>query len=273
MSEQNRSKLNSLLRSIGDADLVSARWLRENGYSSSLVARYVRSGWLRSPTRGVYGRAEGVLSWDGVLHSLQQREGLRVHAGGRFALAWHGHEHYLRLGENATVTLYGADRLPGWVFKLPLDEHCDYRGLGPFGPADHLLNAEIAVEQLYDLGLERQQDSSMAGEVILASPERAVLELCAEVTNAAQIIELDAVMQGLAGLRPELLSQLLRMCRSVKTKRLFLALAERHRHPWVHRLVLTEVDLGSGKRVLVRGGRLDPKYLITLPADLGEQLG
>jgi len=33
------------------------------------------------------------------------------------------------------------------------------------------------------------------------------------------------------------------------------------------------VDLGRGKRSLVRGGRLHPRYQITLPGDLDEQLG
>jgi len=36
---------------------------------------------------------------------------------------------------------------------------------------------------------------------------------------------------------------------------------------------MQNVDLGSGKRVLVPGGKLDTKYHITLPADLDEQLG
>jgi hypothetical protein len=36
---------------------------------------------------------------------------------------------------------------------------------------------------------------------------------------------------------------------------------------------LQDVDLGSGKRVLVPGGKLNAKYQVTLPADLDEQLG
>ena len=28
------------------------------------------------------------------------------------------------------------------------------------------------------------------------------------------------------------------------------------------------IDLGKGKRMLVRGGKLDPKYQITVPEDL-----
>ena len=70
-----------------------------------------------------------------------------------------------------------------------------------------------------------------------------------------------------------LVSALLQHCDSVKAKRLFLALADRHRHAWLAHVTLQNVDLGSGKRVLVPGGKLNAKYQITLPADLDEQLG
>jgi hypothetical protein len=39
------------------------------------------------------------------------------------------------------------------------------------------------------------------------------------------------------------------------------------------RVSLDAVDLGSGKRVFAAGGRLHPKYHITLPENLDEQLG
>ena len=49
-------KLNSLLAELDDTRLVSSRMLRTKGYSNSLIARYVGSGWLVSPARGVYMR-------------------------------------------------------------------------------------------------------------------------------------------------------------------------------------------------------------------------
>ena len=76
------------------------------------------------------------------------------------------------------------------------------------------------------------------------------------------------LMEGLAGLSPKRTSRLLRECRSVKVKRLFLWFAERHGHPWFERLDRDGIDLGTGKRMLVRGGKLDPKYRITVPEDL-----
>jgi hypothetical protein len=272
MSEQKTTKINQLLRTLDDTRLVTSRWLQAQGYARSLVARYVASGWLVSPARGVYQRAGGVLRWESVLNTLQCQEGLAVHAGGRFALAQQGHEHFLRLGEAATVTLYGAVRLPGWVGKLKLSEHFDHRGRGPFDQALPDL-ATASDESLQACGLSRVTTDSGTRPVVLAMPERAILELCDEPPSATLVYEADALMQGLTTLRPHLLGVLLGQCRSIKAKRLFLALAERHHHAWWSRLNLDKLDLGSGKRVLVQGGRLHPTYQITLPADLDEQLG
>ena len=77
----------------------------------------------------------------------------------------------------------------------------------------------------------------------------------------------------MTSLRPQRVGMLLRHCRSIKAKRLFLALAERHAHAWLAHVPMEGVDLGTGKRSLVPGGRLDPTYQITLPGDLDEHLG
>jgi len=272
MSEQNAGKVNQLLGLLGDTTLVTSAWLRAHGYAGNLVARYVASGWLVSPARGVYQRAGGVLRWDGVVNTLQLLEAMAVHVGGRFALVWQGHEHTLRLGEAATVTLYGAPKPPGWVGKLVLPEHVDYRGTGPFAAfkSDFVTAPD---DVLHKHGLKRITISTDTKPVVMAMPERAMLELCDEPPSAALVYEANALMQGLATLRPGLLGSLLRECRSIKAKRLFLALADRHHHAWLSRVDLDGVSLGSGKRSLVSGGRLHPTYQITLPADLDEQLG
>ena len=43
-------------------------------------------------------------------------------------------------------------------------------------------------------------------------------------------------------------------------KRLFLFFAERHRHAQQFRLNMSRIDLGSCKRVLIKGGKLDSRY-------------
>jgi hypothetical protein len=64
------------------------------------------------------------------------------------------------------------------------------------------------------------------------------------------------------------LQRLLAGCHSVKVKRLFFYFADRHSHAWLKRLDRKAVDLGEGKRMLVRGGKLDKTYQITVPGDL-----
>lgn len=272
MSDQNAGKLNRLLAELGDTRLVSSQWLRAQGYSNSLVARYVSSGWLVSPARGVYLRRGGRLQWEGVVRSLQVGEGLRLHVGGRFALALQGHEHYLRLGDAGTIILYGPRRPPGWLDKLSLAQRFDFLGKGPFDLPDLSLTDDVSEKALSDAGLVRYSAASGADALVCARPERAMLELCDGVSDAALVYEADALMQAMTTLRPQQVGRMLRHCRSIKAKRLFLALAERHRHAWQSHLSLDGVDLGRGKRALVPGGRLHPTYQITLPADLDEHL-
>ncbi|HYM44403.1 MAG TPA: type IV toxin-antitoxin system AbiEi family antitoxin domain-containing protein [Steroidobacteraceae bacterium] len=273
MGDSKNEKLNRLLETLGDTTLVSSRWLRAHGYPSNLVARYMAGGWLQSPTRGLYLRKGGKPTWEGLLRALQRLDQLPLHVGGRFALARQGHEHYLRLGESATLTLYGPAKLPAWASKLPLPERVQACGKGPFDWPALSFGADTLDGILNAQGLERATDDTSAAGVVFSTPERAILELCDETPDSALVHEVNALLQGLATLRPQLVSALLQHCGSIKAKRLFLALADRHRHAWLAHVSLQDVDLGSGKRVLVQGGKLNAKYQITLPADLDEQLG
>ena len=272
MDAQNSGKLNRLLAELGDTRLVSSRWLRAHGYSNSLVARYVGSGWLVSPARGVYMRRGGRLQWDGVVRSLQVGEGIPLHVGGRFALGLQGHEHYLRLGDAGTITLYGPQQLPGWVGKLSLEQRFEYQGKGPLDLPAVPVTAEVSEKALSEAGLAWHSAAPGTDALVCSTPERAMLELCDSVSDAAGVYEADALMQAMTTLRPQRVGLLLRHCRSIKAKRLFLALAERHRHAWLSHVPLEGVDLGRGKRALVPGGRLHPTYQITLPGDLDEHL-
>ncbi len=272
MDAQNSGKLNRLLAELGDTRLVSSRWLRAHGYSNSLVARYVGSGWLVSPVRGVYLRRGGRLQWEGVVRSLQVGEGIPLHVGGRFALGLQGHEHYLRLGDAGTITLYGPQQPPGWVGKLSLAQRFEYQGKGPFDLPAVPVTAEVSEKVLSEAGLAWHSAAPGTDALVCSTPERAMLELCDSVSDAAGVYEADALMQAMTTLRPHRVGLLLRHCRSIKAKRLFLALAEHHRHAWLLHVPLEGVDLGRGKRALVPGGRLHPTYQITLPGDLDEHL-
>ena len=92
-----------------------------------------------------------------------------------------------------------------------------------------------------------------------------MLELLDEVPKRETFHQVDMLMEGLRNLSPRRLHKLLTECHSVKVKRLFLWFAERHNHAWLKKLDQDGVDLGHGKRMIVRGGKLDTKYNITVP--------
>jgi len=50
-------------------------------------------------------------------------------------------------------------------------------------------------------------------------------------------------------------------------KRLFLYLAEHIGHEWFNYLDISTIDLGKGKRSIIKNGCLDPKYQITIPSN------
>ena len=95
----------------------------------------------------------------------------------------------------------------------------------------------------------------------------AAMELMYLVPTAQSFDEASKISEGLTTLRPQLLQNLLEECSSVKVKRLFLFMAEKHDHDWLHELNIDRINLGKGKRVIVEDGTLDKKYKITVPRE------
>jgi len=153
----------------------------------------------------------------------------------------------------------------------PLSAQFETRSSGLFA------NSSSGVEaKRYDLrsgeasGSLKDAESTSPWEwsLTMSAPERAILEMIDELPHHESFHQVDVVMEGLANLRPQLLGKLLRECRSVKVKRLFLWYADRHGHAWFKHLDLSAVDLGKGKRQLVPQSRFDSRYQITLPMEL-----
>jgi hypothetical protein len=78
----------------------------------------------------------------------------------------------------------------------------------------------------------------------------------------------DKIFEAATNFRPELLHELLRACSQVKAKRLFLWFSDRHGHEWRKALKIDGINLGKGKRMLVKGGAFDPNYQITIPREM-----
>jgi hypothetical protein len=276
MAEQAERKLNQLEHLLPEGLLVDAAWLSKHGYSTSLRSQYVSAGWLEQPTRQVYQRRRGSLRWQQVVISLQKllREDLVV--GGRSALELEGFAHYLA-HEKKEVHLYGPKRPPAWLSNLPLTVRFVYHNSERlFRSAAIIASTNVTPpsrtepvtdNQTLPPDLVAQSWGQWGWQLILSSPERAVLELLNELPDHESFHQVDKLMEGLANLSPRRLEKLLLDCRNVKVKRLFFFFADRHQHAWLRRINKDSIDLGKGKRMLVRGGKLNTSYQITVPED------
>ena len=263
MAEQNTGKLNLLERTLPEGLLADAAWMERHGYSTSLRSQYVSAGWLVQPVRGTFKRPLGELDWQKTIVSLQKMMGRRLAIGGRTALDMQGFSHYLQASGPDTIHLYGVEPPPGWLNKLPLEETFQ------FHRSSVLFKALGAAGDVLQAGTLRELPGPSGWLLVASTPERALLELLDELPGGESFHQVDMLVEGLRTLSPRRLQTLLANCGSVKVKRLFFWFADRHKPAWLEHINRAAISLGSGKRMLVKGGKLDATYLITVPEDLG----
>ena len=239
-----------MLRHWPASGLCTAASLRGQGVSGALLHHYVQRRWLVQPARGVYKRPTDAPGWPAALYAVQHEEGLPVHVGGLTALALQGYGHYM--GERP-LFLYAPQRvrLPAWFEGTAGRET-------RFCPTNFL--ASVPQDGLHNTTTE--------GVAVTAStPERAALEMLYLVPREVGFSEALEVVGGLAALRMDMMQALLEGCSSIKVKRLFLYCAREAGHSWYTALDRSRIDLGAGKRELVKGGKLDKEFLLTVAAN------
>jgi hypothetical protein len=120
-------------------------------------------------------------------------------------------------------------------------------------------------------GLEAFTSTNINNIVIeISSTELAILEMLFLVPKVHSFEEANLLIESLTTLRGRLLQLLLEKCNSIKVKRMFLYLSEKNKHSWFEDLNQAKIILGSGKREIVKKGRLDNKYNITVPRESEE---
>jgi len=279
MSMQRGQKLNLLQRLLPEGMVASSSWLEDKGYSRGLRSKYVANGWLTQPARGIYARPGGDTKWQNLVISMQSLMRLPLAVGGLTALELQGYGHYVRIGTGSSIYLYTERRLAKWLSQIDLPVKFEQRNANRLFKEPSI---EHAVKTLPDL---RKVDPSLAeaklcgglklyswGDrpwpMIVSSPERAILEFLNELPDKQSFEHAGDLFNGLVNLSPRRLQGLLETCDSVKVTRLFLWFAERYDHPWMKHLDVSAIDTGSGKRVIAKAGRLNPKYQITVPEGL-----
>ncbi len=112
---------------------------------------------------------EGVIAfmvhcqWLFLTASLQERP---FHAGGLSALNILRYAHYLPIGGEKTISLYGEKTPPAWIRQT------------------ESLSFTFHKKPLFrDLGLKKQHTSIRDWQITISSPERAILELLYQVDD------------------------------------------------------------------------------------------
>lgn len=239
--------------------IATKSWLVEQGFNLHFLDNAVRSRTLIPLAAGVYARQEARLSWQGIVTSLQLMSETPVHVGGLTALELEGLGHYLSKGSKPQVQLYSELALPRWLNRIEIQAQFEWHGTRRLWSETLMQNDEYLRQETWQESLPPLRYSC---------PEKAILEILANVPASISFEHANQLMQGLHNLSPRKLDGLLKACFSIKAKRLFLWLAVKHQHAWFKHLTPEHYSLGTGKRLIAKDGRLEPLWQITVPNEM-----
>ena len=252
MSDQKGEKLNRLILNWPKGTVQATSYLNADGYSRSLLSRYVKGRWIESAGRGAYSLYKDKIDWSGAVYALQKQLNLPVYPGGKIALELKGFAHYLQTKDKVYLYCNEHSKLPSWF-------------VGGGWKAEIIYTQAKLFKKDFHAALTDYTKNNYT--IKISAPEQAAIEMLYHVPKKIEFSEASLIMENLTTLRPGLVQQLLENCKFVSVKRLFLYMADRARHPWFEKIDASRVDLGKGKRQVVKNGRLDKKYLITVPAE------
>lgn len=255
--------LNQILKKWPMGTVTTQGWLTSQGVSPQLTHRYKASGWIERVGQGAYIRAGDSVNWKGVVYGLQQHASLDIWPGGGTALALYGHAHYLPMARE-TVSLFAhpETRLPTWV------KHHDW-GVRITFSAPRLfdsINSNLKAGTQYDLSARHFEGLLLK----VSSMEQASLEMLYLVRDETGFTAASETFQSLVNLRPQLMQHYLEACRSVRVKRLALFFGAYYKQPWYSKVKTEAVNLGKGKRQVAKGGILNERFQITVPAEFAD---
>ena len=247
------SKINKLINEWPKGAIFTSLYLQKKGISNNLIYRYKKNHWVEQVGHSAYKLFNDSIEWFGAIYALQTQLGLSIHAGGKTALELKGYAHYLPQ-QLKKIFLYGVrgEKLPNWFKQYNWNLLYNYNATNLF-----------SVLQLSMFSQFQYKDFT----INISTPELAAMEMLYHVPGFQSFNEASLIIENLSTLRSGVVQELLKQCNSIKVKRLFMYMAEKHEHIWLNKLDLSKINFGSGKRVIVKNGKLDTKYNITVPAE------
>lgn len=249
------SKIQQIVELAPHDSVLFSSWLSAHGLDARSQYAYMKSGWLMRITKGVYKMQGTTPTLLAALSSYNTQLGKHCIVGAFTALQLRGYAHYLPMGRpKAYLFTDRKNKLPSWIANGDWDMSVKYMTTSFLG--DGLLGVEPMPIEQYDL--------------LVSSPERAILECLYLPDATSSLLDTYYIMEGLTTLRPKLVQTLLETCTSLKVKRLFLYMAEKANHPWYKTLDLDHISLGTSRLMISPTGKYINKYNMTIPKELAE---
>lgn len=243
---QKETNLNQILQKIPHNTVVTSVWLNQQGISNSLIHSYKKNNWFKSFGVGAYSKLNDVVELNGAIYALQNQLKLNFHIGGVSALSIQGINHNISFDRRIYIFGLPGEKLPHWFSEK-------YKN-----------NTEIIKTTFLpdNTGFGNNNDKDFSTKI--SSKERAILEMIYLTPDKNSLNEVYQLIESMSVLKPKLLQELLENCSSIKVKRVFLYIAEKLNYPWFKKLDITKINLGKGKRMIEKGGKLNKKYNIVI---------
>ena len=247
------TKINKLLTKWPKGAIGTSSWMEASGIGPDLRKAYKESGWIKAIASGAYTRFDDGPDWQGALFAMQAQLHIPIHAAALTAIEMKGRAHFIPQADKHPIYLFAKRdaTIPKWKNALPDAERL------------RIVKTEIFAN-VDEVGLSKFSCGDFS--IIISALERAMMEFLYLVPKVHSTEHARKIMESLTTLRPQVVQELLENCKSVKIKRLFLALAEEVDHRWLTHLDKEKLDLGSGKRTIDPGGTYNSKYQITIAA-------
>ena len=251
-------KINRMLIDWLPGDVHSLHWLEQRDVSQSLAWHYCNGGSLERLGAGIYARKGDRLCWEGGVRLLQEELNINFHVSGQTALELVGAAHFVPMGDRPLVllTTYDKRRLPKW-FK-DTDFGCEFRA-----------NSTSLFPKSFfyrtDNNYLVKHEGAQGIQFNISCRELAIMELINALDLQNSLETAQNYVNNVSWLRADIVQSLLENCTSVEVKRVFLYLSDKTGHQYFSELDVSRIDLGKGKRQVVkRNAKLDKKYLITV---------
>jgi hypothetical protein len=255
-----KQELSHFIHSTPEGTIFTSSFLAQIGVSAKLAWWYTRSGLLKRIAPKLYIKKSDVISWPAVVSTLQSQMDLSIHVGGISAL------NILRLiGKNNLSDDSDFDFFTKKIFLFANAKITLPSWLSQYENYFEIVNCSLFKSKGVSAGLVKYKVGKV--EISISCPERAVMEILHISPKVHTLYSVAEWMEMLKDMKPDITQLLLENCNSIKVKRFFLYFAERFWHSMASELDLKKINLGSGKRVIGRGGiyRYHPKYMLSLP--------